>query len=83
MKKLAYTPQHYCIDICPQDEPVCTQGEIHKVLILEDNHSQTQKKTQIVKLHKQFGHASSNNLKILLNNAGLMSSDINVLIEDV
>ena len=78
------TSGHYCIEICPKDEPVCTQGEIHEVLILEDNLSSTQqKKTQIEVLHKQFGHASINNLKKLINNAGLMSSDINVLIEGI
>ena len=39
--------------------------------------------SKLVKLHKQFGHASPNNLRNLLENAGLFSTEISKLINEV
>ena len=60
------TSGHYCIDIQPNkvskmDLPV--EGQSENVLIFEENMNFPDKKKQIQKIHRQFGHASSKNIK--------------------
>ena len=49
------TNGHYCVDISPNAEAFVTLG-------FEDN--------EIIKIHKQFGHASADNVIRLLRNGG-------------
>ena len=68
------TSGHYCIDIQPNkvskmDLPV--EGQSEHVLIFEGNMNLSDKKKQIQKIHRQFGHASSENIKRLIKNAGV------------
>ena len=59
---------HYCINISDKDSPSDTYENI--VLAITDNMSEGQKHKALLKLHKQFGHASVDKLKKLLMNAG-------------
>ena len=43
----------------------------------------TKKRCKLLKLHKQFGYTSVNNLKHLLKNDGLLSTDIFKLINEM
>ena len=36
----------------------------------------TKKQSKLIKLHNQFGHTSSNNLKSLLKNAGYIDREV-------
>ena len=51
---------HYSISILP--DPTSNFDEIEEVLIFEDNDALESKQKKVKKLHRQFGHASSNNL---------------------
>ena len=65
------TSGHYCIDIQPNkaskmDLPV--EGQSENVLIFEENINLPDKKKQILKIHRQSGHSSSENIKRLVKN---------------
>ena len=53
------------------------------ILMLVNYISDKQKFKQITKIHKQFGHASKENIKKLLTNANLMSNDLKQIIDKV
>ena len=72
------TSGHYCIDIQPNkvskmDLPV--KGQSENVLISEENMTLSDKKKHIQKIHRQFGHASSENIKRLMKNAGVTDKE--------
>lgn len=50
---------------------------------MEQELNPTERKKQIIKLHKQFGHASAHNLKKLMANAGMMDNQTDKLIDNV
>ena len=54
-----------------------------EVLILEKDLSDNEKKSQVIRIHKEFGHASIQNIKKLINNAGLLDKGLNAIIENV
>ena len=58
-------------------------NDIENVLIFENDDSIKKKKAKLIKLHKQFGHASSNNLKSLIKNAGYLNDEISNLIDEI
>ena len=51
---------HYSMSILP--DLTSNFDEIEEVLIFEDNDTLESKQKKVKKLHRQFGHASSNNL---------------------
>ena len=53
---------HYAISILPEEN--CNFNDIEQVLIFEEDETDKSKFQNIVKLHKQFGHASAKNLDI-------------------
>ena len=53
------------------------------IFMLENNISDKQKFKQITKIHKQFRHASKENIKTLLTNENLMSNDLKQIIDKV
>ena len=61
MELTASSKGHYAINIFP--DKTCNFNNIEQVLVFEEDETDIQK---IVKLHKQFGHASSRNLGNLL-----------------
>ena len=75
------TSGHYCINIIPEFHVGKPCNEM--ILMLENNISDKQKFKQITKIHKQFGHASKENIKKLLTNANLMSNDLKQIIDKV
>ena len=72
---------HYAVRILP--EKVFNFNDIEHVLIFENDDSIKKKKEKLIKLHKQFGHASSNNLKSLIKNAGYLNDEISNLIDEI
>ena len=54
-----------------------------EVIILEKDLSDNEKKSQVIKICKQFDHASIENIKKLINNAGLLDQGLNTIIENV
>ena len=52
-------------------------------MILEKDLSENEKKSQVIKISKQFGHASKENINKLINNAGLLDKRLNAIIENV
>ena len=74
------TSGHYCINILP-DFNFDEKTEI--VLILENELPNDKKRDQMMKIHKQFGHATADNILKLLNNANIHTSDISLLVKEV
>ena len=68
------TNGHYAVEILL--EKVCNFDSIEHCLIFETDDNKYKKRSKLVKLHKQFGHASPNDLRNLLKNAGLFSTEI-------
>ena len=75
------TNGHYAVNILP--EKVCNFDSVDHCLIFEIDDNNNTKRSKILKLHKQFGHASSNNLKNLLKNAGLLTIEISKLVDEI
>ena len=73
------TTGHYCIDISPSNS--C--NNIEEILYLEKNLSNEQLKPKDTKIHKQFGHASTENMNKLIKNARLFDTQIGKIIIDV
>lgn len=72
--ELNYTSTgHYCIDIVGNKQGIQNNGEI--LLTLENLDDKEQTKS-LLKIHKQFGHASAENLKKLMQNAGIKDKDL-------
>ena len=61
---------------------VCNYDSIEHVLIFEDNDNNKKKKSKLIKLHKQSGDASSNNLKRLLKNAGYVDKEVYKMVDE-
>ena len=78
---------HYCVEIFPEcyltDNDDKDEMELANVLMLFEDKSPAKKKADIVKLHRQFGHSSTNNLKKLLRNANLLNKELENLIDIV
>ena len=74
------TSGHYRINIIPEFHVRKPCNEM--IPMLENNISDKQNLKQI-KIHKQFGHASKENIKKLLTNANLMSNDLKQMIDKV
>ena len=75
------TRSYYCINIFPEFHVRKPCNEM--ILMLVNYISDKQKFKQITKIHKQFGHASKENIKKLLTNANLMSNDLKQIIDKV
>ena len=66
------TSGHYCSDILPI---FTSNNKCQEVLVLETNLPYKEKLSQITKIHKQFGHASSVSMeKILTVNAKIIKN---------
>ena len=74
------TSGRYCIDIYPRNGKTKNYEE---VMILEKDLLENEKKSQVIKIHKQFGHASKENINKLINNAGLLDKRLNAIMENV
>ena len=61
----------------------CNLDNIEQVLIFKEDESDESKIQKIIKLHKQFGHASSRNLENLLKRVGMPLSNISDIINKV
>ncbi|VDI61048.1 Hypothetical predicted protein [Mytilus galloprovincialis] len=68
---------HYCVNIVktkPEIQNVNVNIE-ENVLNITDDMSTAEKRKTLVKVHKQFGHATFNRLTKLLNKAGMTNAD--------
>ena len=74
------TSGHYCIDVSPL---FFSNGDTQEVLVLEGELSHKQKLNQLDKIHKQFGHASVENMEKFIRNANLLNPELSALIKDV
>ena len=72
---------HYAIDILPTD--IYSFNDVNEVLIFQNCTSKFGKIKVLTKNPKQFGHTPTENMKGLLNNAGLLNSETSKLIEKV
>ena len=61
---------HYADNISPN---VSNFHETKQILILEQCTSEAEKIKTLTKIHRQFGHASSDNIKRLLKNSNLLN----------
>ena len=70
---------HRAIDILPTD--IYSFNDVNEVLIFEICRSEFEK--VLTKIYKQFGHASIENMRHLLNNASMLNSETSKLIQKV
>ena len=68
------TNGHYAVEIFPKNE--VNSNECKTVLMFDINTSQQSKIKCMDKIHKQFGHASAENLRRLFKNTGKLNSEI-------
>ena len=73
---------HYCVDI-RQENIGNTQPEQAEVLVINDDMPDNKKKEILTKLHKQFGHASPEKLKMLIQNAGNTSEGVLSMLKNI
>ena len=73
------TSGHYCINIPPTERE---KENYEKVLILEKDLPNKEKNSQIIKMHKQFGYVSVDNIKKLIINTGLCDKYLCTIIEN-
>ncbi|CAG2196696.1 unnamed protein product [Mytilus edulis] len=76
---------HYCVNIVKtkpeiQNSPVNVE---ENVLNITDGMSTAEKRKTLVKIHKQFGHATFNRLSKLINKAGMNNADTLELLRSV
>lgn len=71
---------HYCVNIMKTKPELRT---VDNILNVTDGMSPTEKRKTLVKLHKQFGHATYNRLVRLLNKAGTNNADTLDLLRSV
>ena len=74
------TSGHYCLDIIPN---FTSNKPSKEALTLENTRESDAKITKIKKIHRQFGHASIENMQKLIGNAKLLTKDISLLIKKV
>ena len=65
--------RHYAVYTLPND--VSNFHETEQILILEQCTSEAEKIKTLTKIHRQFGHASPNNIKRLLKKFKLIRSE--------
>ena len=73
--------RHYAVEILPKK--VCNFDNIKHVLIFEDDDNNKKNHSKLIKLYMQFGHASSNNLKNLLKNAGYTDKEVYKMVDEI
>ena len=61
---------HYCVDIRDNDNTTHRVTGEDEVLTVTENMSPTEKRKVLLKLHKQFGHASADRLQRLIQSSG-------------
>ena len=69
---------HYAIDILPTN--IYSFNDVNEVLIFENCRSEFEKIKVLTKIHKQFGLASIENMRRLLNNTSLLNLETSKLI---
>ena len=52
-------------------------------MILRKDLSENEKKPQVIKKYKQYGHTSIENIKKLINNASLLDKGLNAILENI
>ena len=70
---------HYAVEILPKN--LMNSNQCENVLMFDININQRSKIKCMDKIHKQFGHASAENLKRLFKNAWKLNSEITSLID--
>lgn len=72
---------HYCVDIRDTNAEVnCNEGEI---LVVTADMSTKEKHKILLKLHKQFGHASADRLQRLIQSSGNNDKDCPVILQEI
>ena len=82
---LNYTSSgHYCIPLKETVEVREIEGTLKDIYMVDLNKDETAKKRPaLLKLHRQFGHASKEKLSNLLKNANVYNSDVEAILEDI
>ena len=73
---------HYYINIFPEENDNLYLNH-EGSLMLEDDLSPSTQKEKMIQLHNQFGHATAENLKRIVRNAGIMNSNLCAIIDTV
>lgn len=72
---------HYCVDIRDRSAKVsCNESE---VLVVTAEMSTKEKRKILLKLHKQFGHASAEQLQRLIQSSGNTDKDCPVILQEI
>lgn len=72
---------HYCINIQNTESP--SEAYENVVLAITEGMTKEQKHKALLKLHKQFGHASTDKLNKLLSNAGNTDGECTAILADI
>jgi len=72
---------HYCLNILDKESPSDAYENV--VLAITENMTRVEKHKALLKLHKQFGHASVDRLKKLLTNAGNTDDECTAILGEI
>ena len=72
---------HYSISIL--HEIMSSFNDTEQILIFKENETIEETRKKLIKLHKQFGHASSSNLLNLTKNAGVDTKNISKIVGEI
>ena len=71
---------HYCVDISIKQS---TEDNDPSVLIVTEAMSEKEQKKKLVKIHRQFGHALPEKMRVLLENAGNRLPGIDKILKEI
>ena len=72
---------YYCVNIMRNDNESNCEENI--ILVVNSNMKRSDKRNALLKLHKQFGHASQEKLLNLLKTAGMVNQETKYLLKDI
>uniref|UniRef100_A0AAV2MPS7 Integrase catalytic domain-containing protein n=1 Tax=Knipowitschia caucasica TaxID=637954 RepID=A0AAV2MPS7_KNICA len=72
---------HYCVDI--RDEHAEVSCNESQVLVVTGEMSTKEKRKVLLKLHKQFGHASAERLQKLIQSSGNTDQDCPIILQEI
>lgn len=72
---------HYCVDI--RDKDTDKNETENEVLTVTENMSTEEKRKALLKLHKQFGHASADRLQRLIHSAGNKDKECIAILQQI
>jgi len=74
---------HYCVNILDKENKSEERSAEEEILVVTEDMNVDEQRKMLLKLHRQFGHASSERIKKLLKSAGTDNSETFDLLQEI